>query len=111
MKFMNNQIQLIIPEWFVLDELHIIETVIGDPLSETGMVIAGENLDATKYCCPTIRLYMIRLVGDQYELMKELDAFQFQSVEDAKAFCAKLPQLNAIDLIMLMNKEEPMFAL
>ena len=75
---MNNQIQLIVPEWFVLDELHIIDTVIGEASTNTGLVIAGENFDATKQCCPTVRLYMIRLIDDQYELMKELDAFQFQ---------------------------------
>lgn len=110
MNFMNNQIQLMVPEWFVLDELHIIDTVVSEASSEIGLVIAGENFDSMKQCCPTVRLYMIRLVGEQYELMKELDAFQFQSAEDAKAFCDKLPQLNAIDLIMLMNKQELMFA-
>ena len=108
---MNSQIQLIVPEWFVLDELHIIETIVGKTSGNTGIVVAGENFDASKQCSPTVRLYMIRLIEDQYELMKELDAFQFKTVEEAKGFCSKLPQLNAIDFIMMMNKEEPILSI
>lgn len=111
MDFMNNQIQLIVPEWFILDELHIIETIVSENSANVGIVVAGENFDASKYCCPTVRLYMIRLVDNQYELMKELDSFQFRTVEEAKAFSAKLPKLNAIDLIMMVNKEEPIFSM
>lgn len=107
---MNSQIQLMVPEWFVQDELHIIETIIGENSKDTGVVLAAENFDATKHCCPTVRLYLIRLIDHQYEVVKELDAFQFKTVEDAQAFCAKLPNLNAFDLIMLMNKEEPIFS-
>ncbi|MGN7476649.1 geranylgeranyl pyrophosphate synthase [Solibacillus silvestris] len=107
---MNSQIQLIVPEWFVQDELHIIETIVSEVSATTGIVIAGENFDASKQCNPTVRLYMIRLIENQFELIKELDAFQFETVEEAKLFCSKLPGLNAIDLIMLMNKEEPLFS-
>ena len=108
---MNNQIQVMVPEWFILDELHIIETIVNENTANVGIVVAGENFDASKHCCPTVRLYMIRLVDNQYELMKELDAFQFQTVEEAKAFSAKLPNLNAIDLIMMVNKEQPIFSI
>ncbi|MEK4629442.1 MAG: geranylgeranyl pyrophosphate synthase [Solibacillus sp.] len=106
---MNNQIQLNLPEWFVLDELHIIETIISKNSADVGIVIAGENLDDSKRCCPTVRLYMIRLVEEQYELIKELDAFQFETIEEAKTFSKKLPELNAIDLVMMVNKEQSIF--
>lgn len=108
---MNSQIQLIVPEWFVQDELHIIETIVSKVTPSTGIVIAAENFDATKRCRPTVRLYMIQLMNNQYEITKELDAFQFGTVEQAKQFCAKLPEMTAIDLIMLMNKEELVFSL
>lgn len=111
MNFMSNQIQLMVPEWFVLDELHIIDTIIGKNMADIGIVVAGENFDSSKMCCPTVRLYMMRLIDGHYELMKELDAFQFQSVEDAKEFSSKLPVLNAFDFIMMMNKEEPIFSM
>ncbi|MBD8031837.1 MULTISPECIES: geranylgeranyl pyrophosphate synthase [Solibacillus] len=107
---MNSQIQLMVPEWFVQDELHIIETIINKVSGTSGIVIAGENFDASKQYNPIVRLYTIGLVEDQYELIKELDSFQFKTVEDAKLFCSKLPELNAIDLIMLMNKEEPVLS-
>lgn len=108
---MNSQIQLIVPEWFVQDELHIIETIVSQVSASKGIVIAAENLDATKRCRPTVRLYMIQLMNDQYEITKELDAFQFDSGQEAKQFCTKLPEMSAIDLIMLMNKEEPVFSM
>ncbi|MCM3722077.1 geranylgeranyl pyrophosphate synthase [Solibacillus isronensis] len=108
---MNSQIQLIEPKWFVQDELHIIETIVSKTSADTGIVIAGENFDATKRCRPTVRLYMIQLLDDQYEITKELDAFQFDTAEEAKQFCAKLPEMTAIDLVMLMNKEEPVFSI
>lgn len=107
---MNNQIQLSIPKWFVQDELHIIETIVSEISATTGIVIAGENFDASKRCKPTVRIYMIRLIDDQYELMKELEAFPFETVEDAEIFVSKLPKLTAFDLIMLMNSEEPVFS-
>lgn len=108
---MNSQIQLIAPKWFVQDELHIIETIVSKTSANTGIVIAGENFDATKRCHPTVRLYMIQLFNDQYEITKELDAFQFDTAEEAQQFCAKLPEMTAIDLVMLMNKEEPVFSI
>ena len=42
--------------------------------------------------------------------MKELEAFPFETVEDAEIFVSKLPKLTAFDLIMLMNSEEPVFS-
>lgn len=107
---MNSQIQLSIPKWFVQDELHIIETFVSKVSATTGIVIAGENLDASKRCDPTVRIYMIRLIEDQYEIIKELEAFPFDTVEDAKVFVSKLPELTAFDLIMLLNNEEPVFS-
>ncbi|MEK4424534.1 geranylgeranyl pyrophosphate synthase [Solibacillus sp. FSL K6-1523] len=108
---MNSQFQLNVPEWFVLDELHILETIISPVSNDMGIIVASENFDATKRCHPTVRLYMIHLVDDQFELTKELDAFQFQSVAEAKQFAAKLPNLNAMDFIMMINKEEPAFSI
>lgn len=108
---MNSQFQLNVPEWFVLDDLHILETIISPATNDTGIIVASENFDASKRCCPTVRLYMIHLVNNQYELTKELDAFQFQSVKEARQFASKLPNLNAMDFIMMINNEEPAFAI
>ena len=108
---MNSQIQLIVPEWFVQDELQIVETIISKTSGTSGILIAGENFDASKPCNPTVRLYTIRLIEEKYELTKELESFQFKTVEKAKLFCSKLPELNAIDLIMVMNKEEPVLTM
>ncbi|MEG0386687.1 MAG: geranylgeranyl pyrophosphate synthase, partial [Solibacillus sp.] len=71
---MINQYHINLPKWFVLDGLHIVETIISPTTNNTGMIVASENFDAKKHCYPTVRLYMIQLVDSQFEITKELDA-------------------------------------
>ncbi|MEK4230059.1 geranylgeranyl pyrophosphate synthase [Solibacillus sp. FSL H8-0538] len=108
---MSKQIEINVPEWFVLDELHTLDTIISPNSENIGILMAGENFDLSKTCSPTVRLYLMRLIDDKYEVIKELDAFPFNSTVEAKRFSAKLPELNAIDLVMMLNKEEPVFSI
>lgn len=106
---MTKQIEINVPEWFEMDELDTLDTIVS-PISENvGILVAGENLDYTKICCPTVRLYLMQLVDGKYEVTKELDAFPFRSRDEAVHFSGKLRNMNAIDLVMLMNKEQPIF--
>lgn len=107
---MLKQVEVKIPEWFDLDDLRILHTIISPLNEDYGVVVASENFDNTKTCNPTVRLYLVQQVEGQYEFTKELDAFSFNSIEKALAFSAKLPSLNAIDLVMMLNKEELLFA-
>lgn len=110
---MSSQMQLDVavnvPEWFVADELHMLKTIVSPNTEEVGILMAGENLDATKCCSPTVRLYLMKLVDNQYEVIKELDAFQFNTTDEAAKFSSKLPEINAIDLVLMLNKEQPFF--
>ena len=86
MILMSSQMQLDVavnvPEWFVADELHMLRTIVSPNTEEVGILMAGENLDATKCCSPTVRLYLMKLVNNRYEVIKELDAFQFKTTDD-----------------------------
>lgn len=108
---MNKQIQINVPEWFVQDELHIIAQVISPNADNVGILLAGENFDLSKQCSPTVRMYLLHLIDEQYEFIKELDAFQFNSSQEAEYFTSKLPEMNAIDLVMMLNKQEPVFSM
>lgn len=108
---MTKQIEINVPEWFEMDELNALDTIMSPNSSEIGILVAGENLDRAKSCCPTVRLYLIQQVEGKFELTKELDAFPFQSTDEAIQFSTKLPTLNAIDLVMLLNREQPIFAM
>ena len=109
--FMSRQIEINVPEWFVRDELHILKTIISPISKNIGILIAGENFDSTKSCYPTVRLYLMRLIEEKYELTKELEAYSFRSLDEAQRFSTKLPELNAIDLVMMLNSEEPVFSI
>ncbi|MFF5993660.1 geranylgeranyl pyrophosphate synthase [Lysinibacillus sp. KU-BSD001] len=106
---MTKQIEINLPDWFELDGLNTLDTIISPNSEDVGILVAGENLDYTKTCCPTVRLYLLQLVDGKYEVTKELEAFPFQSTDEAIQFSSKLPQLNAFDLVMLLNKEQPIF--
>ncbi|MEO4052226.1 geranylgeranyl pyrophosphate synthase [Solibacillus sp. CAU 1738] len=108
---MNKQIEINIPEWFELDGLSTLQVVISPNTDNVGIILAGENLDLTKTCCPTIRMYLVNLINGKYELTKELEAFTFNSKEEALQFSEKLPELTAIDLVMMLNNQTPVFAM
>ena len=51
----------------------------------------------------------MQLVEGKYEVTKELEAFPFRSTDEAIGVSLKLPNLNAIDLVMLLNRQQPIF--
>lgn len=112
---MSSQMQLDVavnvPAWFIEDELHMLKTIVSPNVEEIGILLAGENLDSTKSCHPTVRLYLMKLIDNQYEVIKELDAFQFTTTDEAAKFSSKLPEINAIDLVLMLNREELLFSI
>ena len=66
---MNTLLNFTIPSWFELDELQVLS--VQQQNSDEAVVIVGENLDNTKLCCPTIRLYLARRLDQSFECVKE----------------------------------------
>lgn len=98
---MNTLLNFTIPSWFELDELQILN--FQQQNSDEVVVIVGENLDKTKSCRPTIRLYLAKRQDETFECVKELDAFLFNSIEEAIDFSEKIVHLSALDLVIQRN--------
>ena len=99
---MNTLLNFTIPSWLELDELQILS--VQQQNSNEAVVIVGENLDGSKLCRPTIRLYLAKRLDQSFECVKELDAFLFNSKEQAIEFSEKIPTLSALDLVVQRNK-------
>ncbi len=99
---MNTLLNFTIPSWLELDELQILS--VQQQNSNEAVVIVGENLDGSKFCRPTIRLYLAKRLDQSFECVKELDAFLFNSKEQAIEFSEKIPTLSALDLVVQRNK-------
>ena len=95
---MNTLLNFTIPSWFELDELQVLN--FQQRNSDEVVVIVGENLDETKSCHPTIRLYLAKRLDETFECVKELDAFLFNSIEEAIDFSEKIVHLSALDLVV-----------
>lgn len=106
---MIKELNINIPNWFELDELHALHTIM-NPLQDTGVLVASENFNNEKQCNPTVRLYLLELQNGLLEVTKELDAFPFNCCDEALDFSRKLPNMNAIDLVLYLNKRKPLFS-
>ena len=107
---MIKELNINIPAWFKLDELMAVNTIISPSTHDTGILVASENFDNCKICDPTVRLYLLKLVEGVFEVTKELDAFTFRTIEEAQEFSQKLPNMNALDLVLYINKHKPLFS-
>lgn len=97
--FMNQQVEISIPNWLELDGLEIVYVELLDENPSQAVVVVGENLDCQIHCRPIIRIYLAELSNDSFEITKELDALIFESKDAAKQFLEKLPKISAIQLI------------
>ena len=107
---MMKNLNINIPNWFELDELNALHTIMSPSLQNTGVLVASENFDNDKTCNPTVRLYLLEMVEGTLELTKELEAFTFHSSKEAQEFSQKLPSMNALDLVLHLNKRQPLFS-
>lgn len=85
-----------------LDGMVLIETLISPMQPNTGVIIVGENYEETSIQ-PIVRIYLIVWEDDDWVIEKELQAFAFSDIGSAHRFVSDLPNLSAIDILILMN--------
>jgi hypothetical protein len=52
-----------------------------------------------------VRIYLTQKNSEnQFHITAELEAFQFSSYQTAKAFVNKLPEVTALEMLLLINK-------
>lgn len=83
---MNVQINVIVPEFFELDRLEVMKINLNPNNPNVALVIVGDNLNNNLNTKPTVRYYLAKSTKDIYKVIKELDAFVFNSKEEAIDF-------------------------
>ena len=53
-----------------------------------------------------IRIYLLHKVEDEYAIQSELEAFQFPDYAMAKSFNDWLPNMTALEILLIMNGYE-----
>jgi len=102
---MNDEnVKILIPEGFE-DDMEIITTIFSST-KEVGLVIAGEDMYPTSEH-PILRIYLLENVDLGWTLQEELHAFAFWNYNDAQSFLENLPTMSALDLLIVMNGQEP----
>ena len=83
---MNTQVNVIVPDFFALDGLEVLEINVDQKNPKVALVIVGDNLKQTSKFKPTIRYYLAERSDEFYKVMKEVDAFVFNLREEAIDF-------------------------
>ncbi|RUL57062.1 MULTISPECIES: geranylgeranyl pyrophosphate synthase [Lysinibacillus] len=100
-----------IPEWFELDELSVINTIVSKENETYGTLIASDNFEQNKPYKPTVRLYLIRLNNNLFEIEKEIGSFSFETKIEATEFSTNFPHYSAVDLVHNIHNKQVKMAL
>jgi hypothetical protein len=100
---MNEDVNILIPEGFE-DDMEIITTIF-NLTKEMGLVIAGEDMYPTSKH-PILRIYLLENIDVGWAIQKELHAFAFLNYETARLFLENLPNMSALELLIMLNVQE-----
>lgn len=101
---MNNEpVNIFVPKDFE-DEMEVITTIF-TPTNDIGLAIAGENMYPTS-TCPILRIFMLETVDHGWAFKEELQAFTFLNFDDAQTFLENLPQMSALEMLILLNGQK-----
>lgn len=94
-------VKLDLPNGFE-EEFTIIATLLSPIQSHIGILIVGEDYhELSKQ--PIIRIYLLALEATDWSIEDELYAFAFGDYASANRFVDELPNLSAIDFLLLIN--------
>lgn len=101
---MNNEaVNIFMPKEFE-DEMEVLTTIF-NPTNDIGLAIAGENMHPTSKC-PILRIFMLETIDQGWAFKEELQAFTFTNFDDAQTFLENLPQMSALEMLILMNGQK-----
>ena len=83
---MNTQVNVIVPDFFALDDLEVIKINVDQNNPKVALVIVGDNLNQHSKFKPTIRYYLAERSKEFFKVIKEVDAFVFNSRDEALEF-------------------------
>ena len=96
--------EIVIPEELKVN-MKILSTVLSPTKEEIGILIMGENMEPKQYTSrlSVIRLYLLSKRNFKYYIEMELEAFAFHDLDSAYEFLNNLPNMSALELIIMMN--------
>lgn len=83
-----------------LESMELLQFIESPVFEGLGILIMGENMIGM----PNVRFYELEKIEDVYEVKQELQAFTFLSSTEAMAFLDHLPDMTALELLLMMNK-------
>jgi hypothetical protein len=83
---MSKHVNVIVPDFFELDDLVVMKINVDQNNPKVALVIVGDNLSQTSKFKPTIRYYLAERTSEYFKVMKEVDAFVFNSNDEALEF-------------------------
>lgn len=84
-----------------LESMELIQLIESPVVENLGILIMGEDMDGI----PNIRFYELENIEDVFEVKKELQTFTFRSSADAMTFVDHLPDMSALELILMMSTD------
>lgn len=85
-----------------LNGMEVLATLFSPAEPNIGILVTGENYEE-KTTQPLVCVYLIAFNEGKWFIQEELQAFSFWSFKSAKRFVDDLPNMSAIDLMLLMN--------
>lgn len=82
-----------------LVSMELIQLIESPVVKGLGILIMGENMNGT----PNIRFYQLEKIEDLFEVKKELQTFTFHSSEEAMVFLEHLPNMSALELLLMIG--------
>ncbi|WP_033543914.1 hypothetical protein [Planococcus sp. CAU13] len=82
--------------------MELLQTLISPVKPDMAIMVFGENY-SNRTEQPTVRIYLISIEEDKWDFEGELQAFVFLNFESAQRFVDDLPDMSAIDLLLLLN--------
>lgn len=86
----------------------IVSAVFSPVKDSVGVLLVGENFEEATGT-PVIRIYLMEKEGETFHCKDEIEAFAFESVDHAVEFAEKLPNISALEILMMMHKQDRMY--
>lgn len=83
---MSKPVNVIVPDFFALDDLEVMKINVDQNNPKVALVIVGDNLNQHSKFKPTIRYYLAERSNEFFKVIKEVDAFVFNSSDEALEF-------------------------
>jgi len=98
---------IVIPEELKVNMI-ILSTVVSPTKQGIGILIMGENMEPKQHSSglPVIRLYLLNKRNFKYHIEMELEAFAFHDLKSGYEFLDNLPNMSALELILMMNNPD-----